>query len=871
MSRPFYKYFYTRFFVTCSVLLAVFFVFIYQIIESRRDLARSMGQEAVSHVEIILNNMIEKTDMLEGFLHSLGEDKLIAILENMDGKTCLKEFNLFASMLYDSPAIKSMNLLPQGVMLYSYPLEGNESAIGDRVLEREVTRDAAEYAMQTGLTTIDGPRRFIQGGIAMVARNPIYLSDGSFWGFSAISLSLPEVIEPFGLHDLTRQGYEYHFVMMNQNEAVVVGSTLNNGDLEDCISYSKLISGRRVTLYMIPTSGWLSSLDAAYGFAFFLLLALVIAYLATRNKIASLDLISALEKEKHMRSMTVQAYNEAEQANKAKSNFLSAMSHDLRTPMNAIVGLCSLLTRDTANKQKVAEYARKISASSQHLLGLINDILDMSKIESGKVSVNSREFSLAALVENINTIVRPQAHSRHQAFDIDLHHIDHVLLIGDDLRINQILLNLLSNAVKYTQVGGHIRFEVEEDKMFSNNIASFIFTISDNGMGMSEEFLEHIFEPFARSENVVDTNIQGTGLGMTITNNLVQLLGGTIEIKSKENVGTTITVHLSCQIQNSDEDDAAYFKSKNINNVLIVDDIVGDFISVKNTLEAAEISAHHAFNSEQALEILEQMASQGSKIDLILLDLKLENEDGIEVAKHLGQGKFKDTPILLLSSYDCSEVEIDAIDVGVVGFLSKPLFIVNLKRAIDTMSHKSENHDNKCNKCNLFNGLKILAAEDNELNSEILLDLLLMRGASCRICHDGVEVVEAFKLTSPDDYDLILMDVQMPRLNGLHATEQIRALDLPHAKSIPIIAMTANAFSEDIKASLDAGMNAHVSKPIDFNLLEQCIKELFDKQSKTKQPLLRCQQCPEAPSPAAACESALKDACIGDETQERKD
>ena len=825
MSRPFYKYFYTRFLVTCSVLLAVFFVFIYQIIESRRDLARSMAQESVSHIEIILNNMIEKTDMLEGFLHSLGEDKLIAIRDNMDGKTCLKEFNLFSSMLYDSPAIKAMSLLPQGVMLYSYPLAGNESALGDRVFEREVTRESSEYAMQTGLTTIDGPRRFIQGGIAMVARNPIYLNDGSFWGFSAISLSLPEVIEPFGLNDLSRQGYEYHFVMMNQNEAVAVGSTLTSATVDDCISYSKLISGRRVSLYMIPSSGWVSSLDAFYGLVFFLLLAVVIAYLATRNKISSLELLSSLEKEKHMRTMTVQAYNEAEQANKAKSNFLSAMSHDLRTPMNAIVGLCSLLTRDTDNRQKVAEYARKISASSQHLLGLINDILDMSKIESGKVSVNAREFSLAALVENINTIVRPQAHARHQAFDINLHHIDHELLIGDDLRINQILLNLLSNAVKYTQVGGQIRFEVEEDKMFYNNIASFIFTIADNGMGMSPEFLERIFEPFARSDNVINTKIQGTGLGMTITNNLVHLLGGSIDIVSKEQVGTTITVHLSCQIQKNDEDDVAYFKSKNINQVLIIDDNANDFISVQNTLSDVEVTTYHAFNYEQALDILRQQ-----HIDLILLDFKLANEDGIEVAKKLARSEFKDIPTLLLSSYDCSDVEIDAMAAGIAGFLAKPLFIVNLKHALESMAHNNNNNnkgENSDNKGNVFNGLRILAAEDNELNSEILMDLLLMRGACCKICSDGIEIVEAFKNSAPDDYDLILMDVQMPRLNGLDATKQIRALDLPHAKSIPIIAMTANAFSEDIKASLDAGMNAHVSKPIDFKLLEQCIKEVI--------------------------------------------
>ena len=828
MNRPFLRYFVTRFIISFGVLLAIYFVFIFQIIESRRDLARSMAQESISHVEIILNNMIEKTDMVEGFLHSMGEDKMRAMMENLDGKTHLQEFNLFASMLYDTPAIKGLQLLPKGIMLYSYPLAGNEAAIGDNVLEREITRETAEYAMLSGLTTIDGPRKFLQGGIAMVARNPVYLNDGTFWGFSAISMSLPEIIEPFGLNDLTRQGYEYRFVMMNFGKPVEVGSTLQHHQLKDCVSYSKLISGRRVTLHIIPRYGWLSAADACYGLIFFLVVALVIAYLATRNKQSSMDLIDALQNEKHMRELTAQAYNEAEQANKAKSNFLSAMSHDLRTPMNAIVGLCTLLARDSGNQQKVADYARKISASSQHLLGLINDILDMSKIESGKVSVNAREFSLAELIENVNTIVRPQAHGRHQAFDIHINSIEHELLIGDDLRVNQILLNLLSNAVKYTQVGGHVCLTVtEEPKRSNNNIASYIFEVRDNGMGMTEDFLKHIFEPFARSETAMNTRIQGTGLGMTITNNLIKLLGGTIDVKSREGEGTTITVNLSFKIHGVEVNDRDFFATHNISNVLIIDDDISDFKSVEVTLSEAGVKSYHARGSADAMEILASMEKDNSSISLILLDLKLENEDGVSVARTLNQSSFKDIPVIMLSSYDYSEVELDAMEAGVSHFLNKPLFLSSLKQALDTMSHR-ESADGRTDgkgEANILEGLNILAAEDNELNSEILVDLLSMRGAHCKVCSDGVEVVEEFSRSLPGTYDIILMDVQMPRKDGLEATRDIRNLDRSDARVIPVIAMTANAFSEDIKASLDAGMNYHVSKPIDFKLLEMCIKD----------------------------------------------
>ncbi len=825
MAKTFWQVFITRFLVTLTVILSIFAAFLYQRIETAKDMAHMAAQEALTHVDIVLNTMIDKTNMVEGFLHSFGEARMREMAERGDGKIYLDEFNLFTSMLYDSPSIRAIQLLPGGITLYSYPLKGNEQAMGDNVLERDQPRASAIFAMRSGLTVVDGPYELLQGGMSLIARNPIYYQDGSFWGFAVIILALPDVIEPLGLNDLTRQGYEFEFDFIHDGAAITIATTLSAERSRDTIEETKLLAGRRVSIKVVPQEGWIRFEDGAFEFTFFLLIALLIAYLGTRYRLSSLQLVSSLEKEKFLRLVTAQAYKEAEQANNAKSEFLSAMSHDLRTPMNAIVGLCVLLTRDMDKPQKVANYARKINASCQHLLGLINDILDMNKIESGKNTFNMREFSLATLIDNLNTIVRPQARAKKQAFEIKLQHIKHEFLIADNLRLNQILLNLLSNAVKYTQVGGHISLIVTEEEERSNNIARYTFEVIDNGMGMSQEFLARIYEPFVRADNVVGTAIQGTGLGMTITHNLVNLLGGSIVIDSKENEGTAVRVHLSLKIKNEEVKDSEFLKNHGIARILLIDDEFAVNESVSHTMSEAGVETIHAFNRTQTFSFLDKCAAEGKKIDLILLDLVLQDENGLDVAKALKDSPYRDIPIFILTSYDYSDIEVDGMDIGIKGFLMKPLFLSNLKQAIINAyddNSKTEKADNK----SVLDGMHILAAEDNELNSEILVELLSMRGAKCTMCADGVEVVEAFKKSQPGQYDFILMDVQMPRLNGLDATRQIRALDLPHAKTITIIAMTANAFTDDVKASLDAGMDYHISKPIDLDLLEDYMRKV---------------------------------------------
>lgn len=825
MGKTFWQVFITRFLVTLTIILSIFALFLYQRINNSKEMARMAAQEALTHVDIVLNTMIDKTNMIEGFLHSFGEERMREMATRLDGQIYLDEFNLFTSMLYDSPSIRAIQLLPAGITLYSYPLKGNEAAIGDNVLERETPRASAIFAMRSGLTVVDGPYELMQGGLSLIARNPIYYQDGTFWGFAVIILALPEVIEPLGLNDLLRQGYEFEFDFIQNGNSTTIASNLSAQNAKNVIEETKLLAGRRVCIKVVPQDGWVKFEDAVLEFTFFFIVALLIAYLGTRYRLSSLQLVKSLEKEKFLRLVTAQAYKEAEQANNAKSDFLSAMSHDLRTPMNAIVGLCVLLKRDMDKPQKVADYARKINASCQHLLGLINDILDMNKIESGKSTFNMREFSLATLIDNLNTIVRPQARAKKQAFEIKLQHIKHEFLIADNLRLNQILLNLLSNAVKYTQVGGHISLIVTEEEERSNNIARYTFEVVDNGMGMSKEFLEHIYEPFVRADNVIGSAIQGTGLGMTITHNLVNLLGGSIAIDSKENEGTSVRVHLSLKIKTEEVKDSEFLKIYGISRILLIDDECSVSESVSHTMSEAGVETFHAYTGAQAFESLEQLEQEGKKIDLILLDLVLQDENGLNVAKALQESKFKDIPIFILTSYDYSDIELEGMNVGIKGFLMKPLFISNLKQALINAANNDSHQEPEGNH-SVLEGMHILAAEDNELNSEILVELLSMRGANCTVCSDGVEIVEKFKQSYPGQYDFILMDVQMPRLNGLDATRQIRALDLPHAKDITIIAMTANAFTEDIKASLDAGMNYHISKPIDLDLLEDYVRKV---------------------------------------------
>ena len=522
---------------------------------------------------------------------------------------------------------------------------------------------------------------------------------------------------------------------------------------------------------------------------------------------------------------TEQAFQIAEEANQAKSVFLSNMSHDIRTPMNAIVGFVTLLGRDADNPERVRVYARKIALSSQHLLGLINDVLDMAKIESGKTTLNLAKSNLAELVEDINTILRPQMQAKHHQFDIRLSGVRHESVLADKLRVQQILLNLLSNAIKYTPDGGHIVLELSELPQSSQQYAQYRFRVIDNGYGIDPEFLDSIFDVFSREENSTVHKIQGTGLGLAITKGLVNLMGGRIGVQSVKGQGSTFTVELELMIA-EDVEQGDFWRKHNIFRILVVDDEEDICKNVAWTMEKLGVAVDSALDGRQALKLIAQAEAEGRQYPTILLDWKMPGKNGIEVAREIRQKFPGHISIMILTSYDYGQIQ-DELDSGVIdGFIPKPFFESTFRQKVQEILDNAVTLEPTNRGAGSLQGKHILVAEDNELNAEILTDLLYMKGATCAVYENGKLAYDAFVQSPSQHYQLVLMDVQMPVMDGYQTTRMIRASDHPQAKSIPIIAMTANAFAEDVQNALDSGMNAHMAKPVDIQRLETIVAEL---------------------------------------------
>ncbi len=519
-----------------------------------------------------------------------------------------------------------------------------------------------------------------------------------------------------------------------------------------------------------------------------------------------------------------EALNIAREANNAKSTFLSNMSHDIRTPMNAIVGLSTLLQRDCDKPEKVREHTKKIIASSHHMLGLINDILDMSKIESGNASINFTEINLAEIVEELSTIIKPQAKARGQSFDISVSNIQQEYLVGDKLRIEQIMINLLSNAVKYTQDGGRIEMIMEQIPGGTKNYAKMRFTVRDNGMGMSEEYQQIIFAPFTREINSTTNKIQGTGLGMAIT---------TISVESKQGEGSSFVVELELRMQETDID-RNFWKNHGIGSILIADDDPDVCANITGAIEGTGVAVQCASDGLNAVEMAKEAHERGAEYDIVILDWKMPGLSGVETARRIRQTVPGNVLIMILTSYDWSDIEEEAMAAGIDGFMPKPFFLTNFKLAVERIRTGGGDTE-KENEISIENK-RILIAEDNEINAEILIELLgEIPGLTCVVTENGKEAFDKFTSSAAGEYDIILMDVQMPVMNGYEATKAIRTSGRPDAETIPIVAMTANAFAEDVKAALDAGMNAHVSKPVDPDRVLEVLREFTGGNSRIGQ------------------------------------
>lgn len=536
--------------------------------------------------------------------------------------------------------------------------------------------------------------------------------------------------------------------------------------------------------------------------------------------------LSDRTQERQNQQTLTEALEIAKSANESKSVFLSNMSHDIRTPMNAIVGFSALMQRDANNPDKVREYTRKIASSSQHLLGLINDVLDMSKIESGKTTLNISEISLAQLVEELMSMMQSQAKAKHQDFKIYVRDICNEEVLGDRLRINQILINIISNALKYTPENGKVEMTVMQLPQRAKNFGLFRFIISDNGIGMSKEYLETIFQPFSRETTKKTLGIQGTGLGMAITKNLVDLMGGTIEVKSELDKGSVFTLDLELRIREG-EIDPEFWQKHGLTRLLVVDDEEDICKGIRYAMADTGVQIEYAPGGLPAVAMAQKAQDEGNGYNLMLIDWQMPDINGIETARRIRKIVPSDVPIMILSAYDLSEVEEEGIEAGIDGFMPKPFFLSNFRNLVDNLKTHHNTKEESEEQDDILSGKRILAAEDIDLNVEILIELLKMAGAECEWAKDGREAVEKFEQSVPGYYDLILMDVQMPVMNGYDATKAIRQSGHSQAETVPIIAMTANAFSEDVKDALDAGMNAHVAKPIDMEQLKAAAREVF--------------------------------------------
>lgn len=512
----------------------------------------------------------------------------------------------------------------------------------------------------------------------------------------------------------------------------------------------------------------------------------------------------------------------AQKANDAKRDFLSRMSHEIRTPMNAIIGMSAIAFNYLDDKKRTADCLSKITFSSKHLLMLLNDVLDMSKIENGKLNIRQELFDLKNLVTSLADINYGLATAKGLSFEIVISGFKDELLLGDSMRVNQILLNLLSNAIKFTPKGGSVKLEIRILRSASDKIW-LRFIVKDSGIGMKKEFLEHLYEPFEQADNGIARKYGGTGLGMAITKNLVAIMDGTIEVESQEGAGTTFMVDLPFGVSKVDKKTAAEMEEM---RVLVVDDDNDTCEHAVVLLKGMGVNVDWALNGFEAIEkVRSACEDDGRCYDVCFIDWCMPELDGIETARRMRRYVGPDVLIIIISAYDWSGIEEQAKAAGVNAFIAKPFFASNLYNTLLTVSRKPElGFSAVGNKETYdFGGKKVLLVEDNELNMEIASELLKFVNLQVEHAENGKVAVDIFRNSKEKEYALIFMDIQMPLMNGYDAARCIRSSEHPAAGTIPIIAMTANAFNDDVQAAFDAGMNGHLAKPIDVEVLYKTI------------------------------------------------
>ncbi len=520
------------------------------------------------------------------------------------------------------------------------------------------------------------------------------------------------------------------------------------------------------------------------------------------------------------------ALTAAQQANKAKTMFLNSMSHDIRTPMNAIVGFTALAQTHMDDPELVQDYLAKINTSSTHLLSLINDILDMSRIESGSVKLDEKPVHMPDLLHDLRTMIHGMINAKQQNLYIDTQDVQHEDVITDKLRLNQILINIVGNAIKFTPVGGDIIIHLVEKSCSTSGYATYEFSIKDTGIGMSSEFLGHVFDTFAREQSATVSGIQGTGLGMAITKNIVEMMGGTIEVESEEGKGSRFTVTLTLRLADKP---IRYEPIAELQGAraLVVDDDIETCRSVCKMLRSIDMQPDWTVTGKEAVLRAQDAAELKDEYKVYIVDYLMPDMNGIETIRRIRRVIREDVPIIVLTAYDWADFEKEAREAGATAFVAKPIFMSELRSVLTKPVQQEEPKPEETERSFDYSGKRVLLVEDNALNRELALAILGESGMQIDCAEDGIEAIERINEAPEDRYDLVLMDIQMPRMDGYTATREIRTLPNNRKANIPIVAMTANAFEEDRKKAFECGMNGHIVKPIDMKAISKVLDQIF--------------------------------------------
>ena len=663
-----------------------------------------------------------------------------------------------------------------------------------------------------------------------------YLFFGTFKDAEFLRHDIVKDSDSFREYVLSEKSDAIHVKLDSGEDEIISFARIPDTDWHIVISIDQsLVMGTR--LLSVEKIGRTSMLAVMLIVLFALLAIFVVVYQSQRQTEAQNKELEKLNEQlrvnntslEEARHLAEQSFLVAEEANKAKSTFLSNMSHDIRTPMNAIIGFTTLAASNIDNQEKVKDYLSKILSSSNHLLSLINDVLDMSRIESGKIYLEEQEANLSDILHDIKTIITGQIHAKQLELYMDVMDVTDEDVYCDKTRLNQVLLNLLSNAIKFTPAGGTVSVRVAQLPNAPEGSGLYEIRVKDTGIGMSQQFAKRIFEPFERERTSTVSKIQGTGLGMAISKNIIDMMGGTIEVHTEQDKGTEFVIRVALRLQ-PERRSAEKIKELEGLKALVVDDDFNTCDSVTKMLVQVGMRSEWTLFGKEAILRARQSIELGDAFHAYIIDWRLPDMNGIEVTRQI-RALGDETPIIILTAYDWSDIEAEAKAAGVTAFCSKPMFMSDLREtllaALGQQKAESGSILPHVNDAFRFKEKHLLLVEDNELNREIALEILGEYGFQIDSAENGVQAVEKVTASKPGDYDLVLMDIQMPLMDGYEATRRIRALENPALAGIPILAMTANAFDEDRKAAMDCGMNGFLSKPIQIEELIHTLQSVF--------------------------------------------